>query len=426
MDVWRKAGCIGLVCALAQGASAKDASFKDFDSRAKHGDRLTVVFFGASLTWGANSSDQMTTSYRARMVEKFEAAYPKAHFHFFDGAIGGTGSQLGVFRLDRDVLTRKPDLVFLDFSANDDIYSKDPEQNASYESIVRRLVGEAGVPVVQVIFPFKWNVTKGTTEGMARRDSHLAISKAYGTPCGDAISLAIDRIKSGKTTADTLWEYDGVHPGDEGYRLFADAAWDAYQEGVTSKRVCKVPEKMVYADTYMTHARVPIASLFGRDKLPAGWSARNPDPTSACFDMQMSRWLDELVIGHNRKPIPAGQKTPAEPQEVAPLKVKFNGSMVLLFGESTMLSGIYRVTIDGKVMEHMENWKKTDVFDAGGLGKRMGNNAHHCPTVATQLDPAVEHVMEITPLLEADKDQTIMLESICVAGGKATVVPVTP
>ena len=80
------------------------------------------------------------TSYRARIGQRLEQAYPKAHFTFWDAAIGGTTSQLGVFRLQRDVVRRKPDLVFLDFSANDDIYSAAPETLASYEALVRRIL----------------------------------------------------------------------------------------------------------------------------------------------------------------------------------------------------------------------------------------------------------------------------------------------
>ena len=86
------------------------------------------MFFGASLTWGANASDPNLTSYRALVGARLEKAYPKARFKFWDAAIGGTGSQLGVFRFERDVLRRKPDLVFLDFSANDDINSDDSDE----------------------------------------------------------------------------------------------------------------------------------------------------------------------------------------------------------------------------------------------------------------------------------------------------------
>ncbi len=136
------------------------------------------MFFGASLTWGANATDPQTTSYRGLIAQRLEAAYPQARFKFFDAAIGGTGSQLGVFRLDRDVLRHQPDLVFVDFSANDNIYSANPETLASYEAIIRRIILEANAPVVQVVFPFMWNVSAGKLEEMKRRDAHLAISRS--------------------------------------------------------------------------------------------------------------------------------------------------------------------------------------------------------------------------------------------------------
>ena len=161
---------------VSASSYAASPSFADFARRAEAGERLVVVFFGASLTWGANATDQANTSYRARVAEYLEAAYPRARFKFYDAAIGGTGSQLGVFRLERDVLRRKPDLVFLDFSANDDIYSDNPETLASYEALVRRIIAEGNCPVVQMIFPFGWNVKQGSTDGMKRRDAHLALS----------------------------------------------------------------------------------------------------------------------------------------------------------------------------------------------------------------------------------------------------------
>ena len=107
-----------LVASTALAAEAQRGSFADFDARAKAGERLNVVFFGASLTWGANASDPAETSYRAVMRDRFEQHYPAAHFRFRDSAIGGTGSQLGAFRLDRDVLATGR-LVFVDFTANE-------------------------------------------------------------------------------------------------------------------------------------------------------------------------------------------------------------------------------------------------------------------------------------------------------------------
>src|SRR3978361_123365 len=81
-----------LLIAVHVASDAAQGSFAHFDEQARAGEKLNVVFFGASLTWGANASDPNLTSYRARIAQRFEVAYPKAHFHFYDAAIGGTNS----------------------------------------------------------------------------------------------------------------------------------------------------------------------------------------------------------------------------------------------------------------------------------------------------------------------------------------------
>jgi lysophospholipase L1-like esterase len=392
---------------------AAAASFAEFDRRARAGESLEVVFFGASLTWGANASDPLRTSYRAEVARRLERDYPQARFRFHDAAIGGTGSQLGVFRLDRDVLAHEPDLVFLDFSANDDIASDSPETLASYEAILRRLVGEARVPVVQVVFPFKWNVAAKSTAGMKRRDAHLALAAAYGTAVGDAITLAIDRVGRGETTLEALWPVDGVHPCDEGYQLFADAAWDAFQAAVRDGKVCRLPTAMLHANTYMRAVRQPLCE---QEPLPSGWRAGRPNLTAANFDFLMSRWLDGVVIASRPAAEPA-----AEPPPPARLRARFTGRMVMVFGETTKASGKYRVWIDGKPVEHVCAWTKenTDLFDVGAFARRIGGNGHHAQVIATGLYGSVEHLLEIEPVLELGEE--LRLESLCVAGPDAAV-----
>jgi lysophospholipase L1-like esterase len=376
-----------------------------------------VVFFGASLTWGANATDPQLTSFRGQFARRLENAYPLARFKFWDAAIGGTGSQLGVFRFERDVLARKPDLVLLDFSANDDIYSDDAETLASYESLVRRIILDARAPVVQVVFPFLWNVTAGKLDGMKRRDAHHAISQAYHTAIGDAIALAIERVADGRTTPEKLWPVDGVHPGDAGYELFTDAAWAAFQQAVADGLVSQAPAKMLHGDTYMTNRRVRISGLA---PLPAGWRIGAPHVVSAYFDMLMSRWLDDEVIAGD-----ASAAAGAKPKDSAPerLKVNFRGSMVMLLGESTPKSGKYRAYVDGKLVEHREGGADKPPlkeFDAGHLGRLLAGNTHYVQTIAIDLDPAQSHTLEIEPAFEA-ADHELRLESICVAGGAATV-----
>ena len=393
-------------------------SFAEFDQRAKAGERLNVVFFGASLTWGANATDPQMTSYRARIAQRMEAAYPQAHFTFHDAAIGGTGSQLGVFRLDRDVLSHEPDLVFLDFSANDGITTATPGTLASYESLMRRIITDAHAPLVQMIFPFGGDVQSADFAKMHRRTAHHALSKAYNTPVGDAIALAVERVHSGATTLGNLWPNDWVHPGDAGYQLFADAGWAAFQDGVKRQLVCTAPDTMLHAGTYMNNARVRISSL---GELPAGWRRGAPNLISAFYDMLMSRWLDDVVIASNRmETINADGKTSIVSREIARLTVKFRGTMVMLFGEGTMKSAKYRVYIDGKPATGMA----PGGFDSASLSSRANGNTHHTQIIAENLDSNTDHTLEIELILSPDLEQELRLESICVAGGDAKVFPI--
>jgi lysophospholipase L1-like esterase len=404
-----------LIClALTATPTTRLPSFAQFDQRARAGERLNVVFFGASLTWGSNANDPNRTSYRALVADRLEQAYPEARFKFYDAAIGGTGSQLGVFRLDRDVLAHHPDLVFLDFSANDDIYSDNPETLASYEGILHRLIAEANCPVEQVIFPFKWDVAGKSTAKMKRRDAHLALSRAYHTAVGDAIALAIERVANGTTSLERIWPLDGVHPGDEGYVLFADAAWDAFQAAVRQGLVCQAPPAMFYGEAYLHSARVPLRTL---GPLPAGWREGKSNVSAAYFDFTMSRWLDSVDIASLPAPV-KGVRAPAAP---ARFRARFHGSMLMLFGETTPTSGKFRVWIDGQAVRYTPPKAKesTDLFDAGQFAQRLHGNGHYAQVIATGLDAAAEHVLGIEPLLEPG--QELRLESICVAGKEAAV-----
>ena len=81
------AATIILIASATLAAETKPGSFAEFDAKAKAGARLNVIFFGASLTWGANASDPAETSYRAMMRDRFEQHYPGAHFRDFAVAL---------------------------------------------------------------------------------------------------------------------------------------------------------------------------------------------------------------------------------------------------------------------------------------------------------------------------------------------------
>ncbi len=377
-------------------------TYTGFDQRAKKDDHLCVAFFGGSLTWGAQATDPLRTSYRAVLSQRLKQFYLNAHFEFVDAAIGGTGSQLATFRLERDVLAHKPDLVFLDFSINDDPYSNpDTDRLAAYESLVRRMV-QAGVPVVEVILPAKKDVLPNPPERLLDA-KHKEIGQAYGLTIADAVALVKSRVARSEFTPDQLWDAapDETHPGDAGYALYAEAAWIALQQGITQKQHCHVPKTMLHADTYMNINRFQLAAL---PQLPSGWGVGKPLRSAIAFDFTPSRWMDSVIIA---------SRTKDKDQSPASLILKVQGKNILLFGEATMQSGKYRLLIDGMEVK------------AQDLGKMSPHGTwRYVEVIALNLDEKQPHQVEIIP--ELDSGQELRLDSLCIAGAPANVKYVSP
>lgn len=327
-----------LAVLLALGAEALEKpSFAEFDAKAKSGEaRLNVVFFGGSFTWGAGASDPQRTSWRGQMMQYLFARYPNGNFAFHDATVGGTGSQLGVFRLERDVLSRKPDLVFLDFCANDGAWCVDPSTLGTYEHLLRRMIG-ANVCVVHAYFGGKdmFGEKYNPEKTFARRTYAKKLSAEYAVPEGDLFPLLQGDWKVGKADLGKLWTpQDGCHPDDAGYRYFFDCVRQGFEAAVEKGVVCRVPEKPVFGDVREVR-RVELA----RGSLPDGWTRNFTLRNAAWFDGLSSRWMDEVVVFSGTNAVP--------------LKVKARGQLIGFFGEGHPDGLAFDVLVDGqKVARH--------------------------------------------------------------------------
>ena len=316
----------------AAAAEPRAASFADFDRRAREGAALSVVFFGGSLTWSANASDPDRTGFRPLLAEHLRAKYPAAHFRFHDAGLGGTGSTLGVFRLDRDALAHEPDLVFLDFACNDEGGPTALAQSCCYESILRRLVGR-GVPVVQMFFTFRfWAEDLDSPDtGHPQLAAYRRLAETYQTGVGDVYrdGPLFPDLRAGKVSPDDVWPFDAAHPGDLGYRYFAAAGIEGFDRAVASNLVCRMPETPVYGDV-ADLARRNAAEL----ALPGGWMRKPAYRTSLWFDGLSSRWMDGVAVfaGTNR----------------APLAVRAKANLVGVFGEADEKALVCEVRADGE------------------------------------------------------------------------------
>lgn len=380
---------------------------RDFAGRSERGDTLTVAFFGGSLTWGANASDPNKTSYRGRMMSKLREFYPQARWNFVDASIGGSGSRLGIFRVDRDVLQCKPDLVFLDFTLNDNAFETNDDALNAYEGILRRILQKGKCPIIPVFLASRAFIELKDIEVLKRRTSHIALAEHYGLNCADVVAGMRDAYRAGKLNLDLLWPpelFDATHPHDEGYAVYAEHVWNAFIKAVGAERKTVLPDEWLFQPAYATIARVKISDL---KPLPKGWKTTFPEVRAGTFDFMCSRWMDNVTAASNCVRLSYDKFELAEDVRPEELRIKFKGENVLLFGESTIHCGKIKVKIDGKVVKSI---------DAAAFGRHFSPSAYLAVSVAENLDPEAEHTLTIVPVLSKRKPQQIRLESICIGG----------
>ena len=189
------------------------------------GETVRIGYLGGSIT--------AQSGWRPKSKKWFQEQYPQATISEINAAIGGTGSGLGVFRLDYDVLQYKPDLLFVEFAVNDN--GLDPEKIfRSMEGIVRktwRANPETDICFVYTIahnmlprfeagvFPRTASVFEAIADHYAIPSIHMGYDVAKQTREGTVVFKAPQpKTDEEKAALDgkVLFSSDGVHPHPDG------------------------------------------------------------------------------------------------------------------------------------------------------------------------------------------------------------------
>ena len=218
----------------------------NFFAKCAAGGDVTVAYLGGSIT--------EQSGWRIQSLERFQRQYPASRFKEVNAAIGGTGSQLGVFRVEHDVLRHRPDLIFVEFAVNDS--SVKPEDIVrQMEGIVRKTRRQ--LPDCDLCFvytltaadnqlgPLKAGKMSISASAMERVADHYGIATIHmglevarlekegklqmRAPGVDLVQIAGKDLDHGapmRLTADgkIAFAADGVHPyTDTGHRLYTEA-----------------------------------------------------------------------------------------------------------------------------------------------------------------------------------------------------------
>lgn len=227
----------------AEGEFTVRRGLPSFSSKVKSGGDVTVAFIGGSITHGG-------FCYRLQLAKYLEGRYPGVNFTWVNAGVPGTGTDLGAFRVDEQVLTAHPDLVFVEFSANggyapglEGIIRKIRKASPSTDICLLYAATEADMRAYQQ------GRLPEVVEGQERVAEHYGLPSVHMARTAAAMEAAGELVWKGKkddASGKTVFSTDGLHPAKAGGTLYAQAIARALEHiaGVSPKAPGSLPDAL--------------------------------------------------------------------------------------------------------------------------------------------------------------------------------------
>lgn len=182
-----------------------------------NGDKeVNIVYFGGSITYAEGWRVEMGRY----LKEQYEGIVEGRTITNHNAAVGGTNSLYGLMRLNRDVISLDPDMVFLEFALNDGGRPLD-ESAKTVEGIVRRLQSLDNPPIIVFVYTHSANMSPNN------KAAYEEIAQYYSIPEIDFRERFI-QMGFSEDTIDARINYyyseDKVHPNGKGHAEWSDYA----------------------------------------------------------------------------------------------------------------------------------------------------------------------------------------------------------
>ena len=209
---------------------------------------ITVAFIGGSITEGGNITYPFVQKWQAERSGKIT---------YINAGQGGTGSNYGTMRLYEEVLSKNPDVVFIDFAGND-IYITDAQIKANAEAMIKQIGAMEYQPVV---IPWFWphrNMAPYTASHNAWKEA----SEYYGLNILDTHTLCVNEIEKGNATWDDYTLEKDVHPNKTQGEKIAELAFNEFiQNSDKYIKSIKMMPKIYGSDDYTEPCHLSSADL---------------------------------------------------------------------------------------------------------------------------------------------------------------------
>lgn len=195
--------------------------------KAKAGKDVNIAFIGGSITQGAGAIPIHQKSYAYQCYRQFAEKYGTGdNVHLIKAGVGGTPSELGMIRFNRDILrdgSVNPDVIVIEFAVNDE---GDETKGNCYESLVRKclaLPNEPAVILLFAVFSYDWNLQERLSPVGRNYDLPMvsvmdAVTPQFGLRKGE-----------GRVLSKNQFFYDVFHPSNNGHKIMAECLMNLFE-----------------------------------------------------------------------------------------------------------------------------------------------------------------------------------------------------
>lgn len=247
-------------------------------SKARRGESVTVGVIGGSITQGASASHD-SKRYSNIVCEWWRKSFPKAKVEFVNAGIGATGSDYGALRVQRDLLSRNPDFVIVEYAVND---SNTRASAETFEGVIRQILKRENNPAVVLLFMMN-------KDGANAQEWFTKVGSHYGLPMVSYRDALWPEIQAGRMKWTDI-SPDEVHPNDRGHALAAgyvnnllQRTLDQQAPDATPPAIPALPPPLftgIYEFTELREANAlkPVSNQ-GWTLSAEGWKADKPGST---------------------------------------------------------------------------------------------------------------------------------------------------
>lgn len=152
--------------------------------------------------------------------------------HFIKAGVGGTPSELGIIRFERDVLRDyivEPDIVIIEFAVNDE---GDETKGVFYESLIRKVLKMHCKPAVILLFSV-------FADDSNLQERMIPVGEYYNLPMVSIKNAVTEQFYKkdgkGRVLTKNQFFYDIYHPSNAGHKIMADCLLYLYKQAETRK-----------------------------------------------------------------------------------------------------------------------------------------------------------------------------------------------